>query len=136
MTPNVDPITFFNKANELMVKNSPAAADKEMLEKIAAVNIGPGMEFDISVLTGDVAENWKTMLTEIRLKLIKEGQKFSKSLVSGTILVNRSEISIQNMLIVERRPQFFYNRKLTRKIFADGRKLDSGLKKNFSHTGI
>ena len=39
-------------------------------------------------------------------------------------------------LIVERRPQFFYNRKLTRKIFADGRKLDSGLKKNFSHTGI
>ena len=40
-----------------MVKNSPAAADKEMLEKIAAVNIGPGMEFDTSVLTGDVTEN-------------------------------------------------------------------------------
>ena len=80
VTPNVDPITFFNKANELMVKNSPTAADKEMLEKIAAVNIGPGMEFDISVLTGDVAENWKTMLTEIQLKLIKEGQKFSKKL--------------------------------------------------------
>ena len=51
MTPNVDPLTFFNKANELMVKNSPAAADKEMIEKIAAVNIGPGMEFDTSVLT-------------------------------------------------------------------------------------
>ena len=63
-----------------MVKNSPTAADKEMLEKIAAVNIGPGMEFDTSVLTGDVAENWKTMLTEIQLKLIKEGQKFSKKL--------------------------------------------------------
>lgn len=77
---SMDPITFFNKANELMVKNSPAAADKEMLEKIAAVNIGPGMEFDTSVLTGYVAENWKTMLTEIRIKLIKEGQKFSKKL--------------------------------------------------------
>ena len=77
---SMDPITFFNKANELMVKNSPAAADKEMLEKIAVVNIGPGMEFDTSVLTGDVAENWKTMLTEIQLKLIKEGQKFSKKL--------------------------------------------------------
>ena len=77
---SMDPVTFFNKANELMVKNSPAAADKEMLEKIAAVNIGPGMEFDTSVLTGDVTENWKTMLTEIRLKLIKEGQKFSKKL--------------------------------------------------------
>ena len=77
---SMDPITFFNKANELMVKNPPAAADKEMLEKLAAVNIGPGMEFDTSVLTGDVAENWKTMLTEVRLKLIKEGQKFSKKL--------------------------------------------------------
>ena len=77
---SMDPITFFNKANELMVKNSPTAADKEMLEKIAAVNIGPGMEFDTSVLTGDVAENWKTMLTEIQLKLIKEDQKFSKKL--------------------------------------------------------
>ena len=77
---SMDPVTFFNKANELMVKNSPAAADKEMLEKIAAVNVGPGMEFDTSVLTGDVSENWKTMLTEIRLKLIKEGQKFSKKL--------------------------------------------------------
>ncbi len=77
---SMDPITFFNKANELMVKNPPAAADKEMLEKIAAVNVGPGMEFDTSVLTGDVAENWKTMLTEIQLKLIKEGQKFSKKL--------------------------------------------------------
>ena len=29
---------------------------------------------------GDVAENWKTMLTEIQLKLIKEDQKFSKKL--------------------------------------------------------
>ena len=77
---SMDPVTFFNKANELMVKNSPAAADKEMLEKIAAVNVGPGMEFDTSVLTGDVSENWKTMLTEVRLKLIKEGQKFSKKL--------------------------------------------------------
>lgn len=77
---SMGPVTFFNKANELMVKNSPAAADKEMLEKIAAVNVGPGMEFDTSVLTGDVTENWKTMLTEIRLRIIKEGQKFSKKL--------------------------------------------------------
>ena len=77
---SMDPVTFFNKANELMVKNSPAAADKEMLEKIAAANVGPGMEFDTSVLTGDVMENWKTMLTEIRIKIIKEGQKFSKKL--------------------------------------------------------
>ena len=49
---SMDPVTFFNKANELMVKNSPAA----------------------------VANSWKTMLTEIRPKLVKEGMKFSKKL--------------------------------------------------------
>ena len=39
-----------------------------MLEKIAAVNVGPGMEFDTSVLTGDVAENWTApTITEIDL---------------------------------------------------------------------
>lgn len=77
---SMDPVTFFNKANELMVKNSPAAADGEILERIAAVNVGPGMEFDASVLTGDVQENWKTMLTGIRPKLAEEGMKFSKKL--------------------------------------------------------
>ncbi len=58
-----------------------------MPEKIAAVNIGPGMEFDTSVLTGDVAENWKTMLTEIPwishflIKLMNQrGPEISKSL--------------------------------------------------------
>ena len=97
---SMDPVTFFNKANELMVKNSPAAADKEMLEKIAAVNVGPGMEFDASVLTGDVAKSWKTMLTEIRPKLVKEGMKFSKKLGQWSYLVHQSEIVTQNMLIV------------------------------------
>ena len=37
-------------------------------------------QFDTSVLTGDVAKSWKTMLTEIRPKLVKEGMKFSKKL--------------------------------------------------------
>ena len=74
-----------------MVKNSPAA-----LEKIAVVNVGPGMEFDASVLTGDVAKSWKTMLTEIRPKL----QILKRSLASGVILVHQSEIVTQNMLIV------------------------------------
>ena len=55
----MDPVSFFNKANELMVKNSPASADKEMLEKIAAVNVGPGMEFDASVLTGMLRKTGK-----------------------------------------------------------------------------
>lgn len=71
------PAAFFAKANELMLANPPAAADAEKLEKIAAVNVGPGMTFDLSVLTGDIAEQWKTMLQGLRPKLIASASQFS-----------------------------------------------------------
>lgn len=45
-----------------MEDNPPSAADAEILEKLAAVHVGPGMEFDASVLTGDIQANWREML--------------------------------------------------------------------------
>ena len=63
-----------------MENNPPSAADAEMLEKFAAVHVGPGMEFDASVLTGDIQANWREMLQGLRPKLAAEGMKFSKQL--------------------------------------------------------
>lgn len=77
---SMDPVSFFNKANELMVKNPPAAADAEMIEKISAVNVGPGMTFDISVLTGDVKATWTEMLQGLRPALFQSIQQFSNKL--------------------------------------------------------
>ena len=77
---SLDPVTFFNKANTLMENNPPSAADAEILEKLAAVHVGPGMEFDASVLTGDIQANWREMLQGLRPKLAAEGMKFSKQL--------------------------------------------------------
>lgn len=77
---SLDPVTFFNKANELMKENLPASADAEMLEKIAAVNVGPGLEFDRAVLTGDIQKKWKEMLQNLRPKLVSKGMKFSNQL--------------------------------------------------------
>ena len=77
---SLDPVTFFNKANTLMEDNPPSAADAEILEKLAAVHVGPGMEFDASVLTGDIQANWREMLQGLRPKLAAEGMKFSKQL--------------------------------------------------------
>ena len=71
------PAAFFARANELMLANPPAAADAEVLERIAAVNVGPGMTFDMSVMTGDIAEQWRTMLTGLRPKLIASGSRFN-----------------------------------------------------------
>lgn len=77
---SMDPFTFFSKSNALMENNPPSAADAEMLEKLAAVCVGPGMEFDASVLTGDIQANWQEMLQGLRPKLAAEGMKFSNQL--------------------------------------------------------
>lgn len=77
---SLDPVTFFSKANVLMVNNPPSAADGEILERIAAVHVGPGMEFDAAVLNGDVQANWQEMLQGLRPKLTAEGMRFSNQL--------------------------------------------------------
>lgn len=77
---SLDPATFFSKANALMESNPPSVADAEVLEKLAAVRVGPGMEFDTSVLTGDIQASWKEMLQGLRPKLAAEGMRFSNQL--------------------------------------------------------
>ena len=77
---SLDPVMFFNKANALMENNPPSAADAEMLENLAAVHVGPGLEFDASVLTGDIQASWQELLQGLRSKLASEGMKFSNQL--------------------------------------------------------
>ena len=77
---SLDPVTFFSKANALMESNPPSAADAELLEKLAAVSVGPGMKFDAAVLTGDVQTSWQEMLQGLRPKLAAEGMKYSNKL--------------------------------------------------------
>lgn len=40
---------YFDIANKLLLANPPAAADAEMISKLAAINVGPGLEFDPSI---------------------------------------------------------------------------------------
>lgn len=77
---SMDPKTFFDTANALMLTNPPAADDAELLEKIARVNVGPGMEFDMSVLTGDVAGQWKEMLQQLRGTLAADSENYAVQL--------------------------------------------------------
>lgn len=77
---SMDPVTFFNTANELMIKNPPAEADMGMMEKIAVVNVGPGLKFDASVLGSNAKEKWTSMLQGIRKILLPKVQQFSKKL--------------------------------------------------------
>lgn len=77
---SMGPAEFFNKANELMKSNLPAEDDKVMIEKIAAVNVGPGMTFDPTILTGDIPSTWTEMLQNLRQDLASNSMKFSQQL--------------------------------------------------------
>lgn len=72
---SMNPQTFFDTANQLMTTNPPASADADLISRLAQLNIGPGLTFDVSVLTGDVAAQWKTMLQSLRQTLVDAGSK-------------------------------------------------------------
>ncbi len=67
---------YFNTANELMVDNPPADADKEFLDSVAALNIGAGKTFDKSVLPGDVDKHYQSMTTSLVDTLKKESAEY------------------------------------------------------------
>lgn len=77
---SMGPKAFFDKANELMKTNPPALADAGILTKLAAVKVGPGMEFDPGILTGDVAAQWENMIQSLAAAFEKEAAKFSVKL--------------------------------------------------------
>ena len=77
---SLSPKVFFDKANELMKTNPPAAADAEIIEKLASINVGPGMDFDLSILSGDVEAQWKEMLKSLEAEVTNVVMKFSVKL--------------------------------------------------------
>ena len=58
---SMTPAEFFNTANALMQVNPPADADKELLKKLSAINVGAGKTFDAALLGEGAAERWTQM---------------------------------------------------------------------------
>ena len=77
---SMPPAEFFNTANALMQANPPAEADAALLEKLAAIHVGPGMTFDASILGADAAERWTQMLKGMRAALSAESTKYAQNL--------------------------------------------------------
>jgi hypothetical protein len=72
------PKEYFSLANELMKanKNPPAPGDAAMLKLMAEIGVGPGLNFDASVLGDDVEKEWKTMIAGMEKKWIEESAQF------------------------------------------------------------
>lgn len=70
------PEEFFNTANRLMLHNPPAEIDKEIMETMATINVGPGKEFHMDLLGKDGGEKWKNMILNLEANLSKASQEF------------------------------------------------------------
>lgn len=68
------PDEFFGLANELMVVNPPAEADRAMIDSIAAVKVGPGLEFDSGILDDADGSGWEALQKRF-FSDISEGSK-------------------------------------------------------------
>jgi hypothetical protein len=77
---NMSPEEFFNTANELMVSNPPSSADTAILDEMKAINIGPGLTFDVTILETDDYEKWNTMLENLIPALTKQTAEYMFSL--------------------------------------------------------
>lgn len=77
---SMTPEEFFNAANTLMQNNPPADADKELLKRLATINVGAGMTFDSSILGKDASNRWTEMLKELRTTLTEDAVQYAKKL--------------------------------------------------------
>ena len=76
------PKVFFNRVNAMMVDNPPYPEDKPLLDRIAAIGVGPGLSFDPEVLGANGGEKWRDMIKGLTQKLV--------SITDGFQLQNRS----------------------------------------------
>lgn len=70
--------TFFERANQLMEQNAPAAADSDILARFAEINVGPGLSFDASVFEDSDGQKWQAMVKNIDGTLLEHSKEFMK----------------------------------------------------------
>lgn len=73
---SMTPTEYFARANTLMADNPTAEADAPLMDRLKALNIGPGLTFDPNVLGKEAAEQWKVMLGGLRTKLVEDSEPY------------------------------------------------------------
>jgi len=80
---------YFDLANQLMLLNPPAQEDAEMIAKLAAINVGPGMDFDPSIFGTEEevaalwAQNIQSVFAQVTLDAIPFAVKNGPWQMSG-----------------------------------------------------
>lgn len=74
----LDPQAYFSRANELMLSNPPAAADAEILARMARINVGPGLTFNSTVLGEDSSTQWAELQKNLEPALLSDSLQFTQ----------------------------------------------------------
>ncbi len=77
---SMDAITFFNKANELLLENPPTPEDSDLINRISILNIGAGMKFDSTSISSDQKELediWDTLKKDCYSNWSKSVENYS-----------------------------------------------------------
>ncbi len=69
---------YFKRANLLMAENPPAAADAPLLERLAAIGVGPSLTFDETVFGEGRAALWQEMVSGITQTVTTHSMPFLK----------------------------------------------------------
>ncbi len=77
---SMDLQTYFETANRLMEENPPAEEDKDVLEKFAALAIGPGLTFDSGKIPGDETAHFQQLKNNLKTVFAGEIQKYGVKL--------------------------------------------------------
>ena len=73
---------FFGLANELLTDNPAAEADKPELDRIAALGVGAGLDFDPAVLQDESGDGWKAMQQKFYTDIAEGAAAYLKNLGS------------------------------------------------------
>jgi len=76
------PQEYFSAANELMAVNPPVPEDAAILERMAKINVGPGLLFEASILGCCAEQEWKAMIKGMRDKWLKDSAQFMQKMGS------------------------------------------------------
>ena len=71
---------FFTTANHLMEANPPSEADAPMLQKLAALHVGPNETFEKKALGFAGTLRWKLMLLQLKDKLKAEAENYAQQM--------------------------------------------------------
>lgn len=71
---------FFTTANHLMEANPPSEADAPMLQKLAALHVGPNETFEKKALGFAGTLRWKLMLLQLKDKLKTEAENYAQQM--------------------------------------------------------